>query len=106
SAPAPQLGQTVALAARIAPNKGEFDAPGFTIAGPGVPGGVRMPAQSPSPGVFTASYAFLEPGRFEITFTTMESGRPISAKRSVVAGGPPPAPTNPTPSPSGSVKWM
>ena len=106
----PRLGQTVDLTARIAPNKGEFDAPGFTIVGPGVPGGVRMPAQSPSPGVFKASYAFLEPGRFEITFTTQENGRPISAKRSVtaVAPTPPPTPTptTPSPNPTGSVKWM
>ena len=111
----PRLGQTVDLTARIAPNKGDFDAPSFTIVGPGVPGGVRMPAQSPSPGVFKASYAFLEPGRFEITFSTQENGRPISAKRSITAGGGAPAPTPPpttqptqapAPSPTGSVKWM
>jgi hypothetical protein len=110
----PRLGQTVELTARIAPNKGDFDSPGFVIVGPGVPGGIRMPAQTPSPGVFHASYAFLEPGRFEITFSTTENGRAISAKRVVTAGNPPPpgpSPTsNPTPSPAptptGSVKWM
>jgi serine/threonine-protein kinase len=109
SAATPRLGQTVELTARVAPNKGDFDAPGFTIAGPGVPGGVRMPAQNPAPGVFKASYAFLEPGRFEITFTTQESGKPISAKRAVTAGEPAPAPTPttpPSPNPTGSVKWM
>ena len=107
----PKLGQTVELTARIAPNKGDFEAPSFTIVGPGVPGGVRMPAQSPAPGVFKASYAFLEPGRFDITFSTQEDGRPITAKRSVTAVAaaptPPPTPT-PTapPAPTGSVKWM
>src|SRR5262249_22926296 len=109
----PRLGQTVDLTARIAPNKGDFDAPGFTIVRPGVPRGARMPAQNPSPAVFKASYAFLEAGRFEITFTTQEDGRPISAKRSVTASSPTPTPTAPTPtptaptpSPPGSVKWM
>ncbi|MDF2692939.1 MAG: serine/threonine protein kinase [Labilithrix sp.] len=112
SAATPRLGQTVELTARIAPNKGDFDAPGFTIVGPGVPGGVRMPAQTPAPGIFKASYAFLEAGRFEITFTTQEGGRTISAKRSVIASAmTPPAPTptptpSPTPTPTGSVKWM
>ena len=114
SVSSPRLGQTVELTARIAPNKGEFDAPGLTIVGPGVPGGVRMAAQSPSPGVFKASYAFLESGRFEITFTTQENGRPISAKRSVTAAAatppptppPTPTPTTPSPNPTGSVKWM
>ena len=112
----PRLGQTVELTARLAPNKGDFEAPSFTIVGPGVPGGVRMPAQSPSPGVFRASYAFLEPGRFEITFSTQESGRAITAKRAVtaVASAPTPipttppttAPTQPAPTTTGTVKWM
>jgi serine/threonine-protein kinase len=103
-----QLGQTVSLTARIAPNKGDFDAPGFTVSGPGIPGGVRMPAQNPSPGVFTASYAFLEPGKFEVSFSTSEHGRPITAKRTVSAATAPPspAPNEPTPAPPGSVKWM
>ncbi|MCW5832875.1 MAG: protein kinase [Labilithrix sp.] len=112
----PRLGQTVDLTARVAPNKGDFEAPGFTVVGPGVPGGIRVPAQAVQPGVFKASYAFLEPGRFEISFTTQESGRPISAKRSVTAGAPAPAPTPtptapptpppPSPKPTENVKWM
>ena len=112
SSASPRLGQTVDLTARIAPNKGDFDAPAFTIVGPGVPGGIRMPAQSPAPGVFKASYAFLEPGRFEITFSTHENGRPITAKRSVTAASAAPTPiptttqTAPAPPPTGSVKWM
>jgi hypothetical protein len=109
STAAPRLGQTVDLTARIAPSKGDFDSPGFTIAGPGVPGGIRMPAQNTAPGVFKASYAFLEPGKFEITFTTQADGKLISAKRTVNAGGtaaPLPSATPPQPPPSGSVKWM
>jgi serine/threonine-protein kinase len=103
----PKLGQTVELTARVAPNKGAFEEPSFTIAGPGVPGGVRMPAQSPSPGVFKASYAFLEAGRFEVVFSARESGRAISARRAVTAGSVAPSPTPaPGPTPSGSVKWM
>ncbi len=115
SAAQPKLGQTVDITARVAPTKGNFDAAGFTIVGPGVPGGVRMPAQNPSAGVFKASYAFLEAGKFEVTFTTQADGKQLAAKRSVAAGGggaAPPPPTHtppappPTPTTTASVKWM
>ena len=117
SAPKPKLGQTVEIIARIAPTKGSFDAPAFTIAGPGAPSGIRMPAQSPSPGVFRAGYAFLEAGKYEISFSVQADGKPLGAKRVVSAGeGPAPSPpptkepvtpppaTTPTTAPS--VKWM
>jgi serine/threonine-protein kinase len=106
----PRIGQTVDLVARVAPPKGDFDAPGFAIAGPGVPGGVRMPAQEAGPGVFKASYAFLDAGKFDVTFTVQVKGEPITAKRSIhafAAPEPVPAPTPPpAPTPTGSVKWM
>ena len=68
-----------------------------------------MNAQSPSPGVFKGSFAFLESGRFDVTFTTQADGKPLKAGRTLVAGDPPkpdPAPKPPTPAPSSSVKWM
>jgi serine/threonine-protein kinase len=112
----PRLGQNVELTARVLPPhppKGGFDAAGFTIVGPGVPGGVRVPAQSPEPGVFKASYAFLESGKFDVTFSVQADTKALSAKRTVAAGesappGPPPTPTQPPPTPTttGSVKWM
>ncbi len=114
----PRLGQTVDFTARVAPPKGDFDSPGFTIAGPGVPGGIRMPAREAEPGVFKASYAFLDAGKFDVTFTVQAKGKPITAKRSVTAVAEPaplPAPTPapapsptpaPAPTPTGSVKWM
>src|SRR5262249_59476572 len=74
SAPAPRIGQTVELTARVAPPKGPFDGPGFTIAGPS--GAVIMPASSPSPGVFKATYAFLEGGKYEVAFNTNAEGKP------------------------------
>jgi eukaryotic-like serine/threonine-protein kinase len=104
---APRLGQPVELTARVAPPKGDFDAPGFTIVGPGIAGGVRMPATAVGGGVFKASYAFLDPGRFEVAFTTQEGGKQIAAKRVINAGTPAPVPsTAPTPTTTGSVKWM
>jgi hypothetical protein len=116
SADKPRLGQTVELAARVLPStapKGGFDAAGFTIVGPGVPGGVRLPAQSPAPGVFRASYAFLEAGKFEVTFSVQADTKALSAKRTLSAGesvSPQPTqqnpPTPPTPTGTGSVKWM
>jgi serine/threonine protein kinase len=115
----PRLGQTVELTARIAPTKGTFDGASFMISGPGLGGGATMPAQSPAPGVFKASYAFLEAGHFEVTFTTQADGKPLKAARSLTAGeapapptpklpepGPKPAPTPAGPAPTGSVKWM
>ncbi|HVJ92538.1 MAG TPA: protein kinase [Labilithrix sp.] len=111
SAASPRLGQTVELIARVVPSKGSFGDAGFTIVGPGVPGGVRMPARNSSPGVFRASYAFLEAGRFEVSFLAQESGRVVTAKRSINAGEPAsqpqplPSPA-PSPTPTGSVKWM
>jgi hypothetical protein len=111
----PRLGQTVELSARVLPPnppKAGFEAAGFTIVGPGVPGGVRLPAQSPAPGVFKATYSFLEAGKFDVTFSVQADTKALSAKRTLSAGesgAPQPThtgPTPPTPTATGSVKWM
>jgi hypothetical protein len=118
SAPAPRVGQTVDLTARVAPSKGSFDGAAFVISGP--TGVATMGAQSQGPGVFKGSYAFLEGGRYEVAFTTQADGKPLRATRAVVAGAPPPPsqpqatqapptppqPTQPLPPSSPSVKWM
>jgi hypothetical protein len=113
--PQPRLGQTVEFTARVAPTKGNFDGAVFVINGPGLGSGATMPAQSPAPGVFKASFAFLEGGRFDVTFTTQADGKPLKAARSLNAGDPapakPPSPPDPAPkppptAPTGSVKWM
>ena len=111
---APRVGQTVEFTARVAPTKGTFEGATFVISGPGLGGGATMPAQSPAPGVFKASFAFLEPGRFDVTFSTQADGKPLKAARSLTAGDPPapkppePAkpPAPPAAAPTGSVKWM
>jgi eukaryotic-like serine/threonine-protein kinase len=108
----PRLGQTVEFTARLAPAKGNFESPVFAISGPGLGAGVTMPAQSPSPGVFKASYVFMEPGHFDVAFSTLADGKPLRAGRSLTAGESPkppppdPAPKPTTPPPAGSVKWM
>jgi hypothetical protein len=107
----PRLGQTVDIIAKVMPPKADLGDPGFTISGPGVPGGVRIPAMTGTSGVFKASYAFLEAGRFEIQFSGTADNHPVTAKRTVVASaeGQPPAPppsTSPPPAPTPSVKWM
>ena len=110
SAGQPRLGQTVDFTARVAPAKGTFENPVFTITGPGLGGGVNMNAQSSALGVFKASYAFLEGGRFDVTFTTQTDGKALRATRTLVAGEPPkppePGPKPTGPAPSSSVKWM
>jgi hypothetical protein len=111
---APHVGQTVEFTARVAPTKGTFEGASFVITGPGLGGGATMPAQSPAAGVFKASFAFLEAGRFDVTFTTQADGKPLRAARSLTAGDAPapkphePAkpPPSPAPAPTGSVKWM
>jgi eukaryotic-like serine/threonine-protein kinase len=110
----PRLGQTVELTAKMSPSKGKAEEPAFTITGPGLGAGVRMPAQSPSPGIFKGSYAFLEAGRFEVVFVTTSDGKPLHATRRVDVGpaalpGPaatPPPTSLPPPTPSASVKWL
>ena len=102
------------LAARVAPSKGTFESAVFAITGPGLGSGVTINAHSPSPGVFKASFAFLEGGRFDVTFATQAEGKPLKAARTLVAGDAPkppdpqpgPGPKPPTPAPSSSVKWM
>lgn len=106
----PRLGQTVEFTARVAPTKGTFESAVFMISGPGLGAGVTMPAQSPAPGVFKASYSFLEAGRFDVSFSTLADSKPLRAARSLSAGdiGPPkpPEPKPPGTAPTGSVKWM
>ncbi len=114
----PRLGQTVEFTARVFPSKGTFEGAAFTMTGPGLGGGVRMPAQSSAPGVFKASYAFLEGGKFEVLFTTDAAGKTLRATRHVHVGGgaggsaapsatsPSSPPTAPVPSTTASVKWM
>ena len=111
---APRVGQTVEFTARVAPTKGTFEGATFVIRGPGLGAGAAMPAQSPAPGVFKASFAFLEPGRFDVTFQAQADGKPLQAGRSLTAGdapAPKPAdpvkpPPPPATAPTGSVKWM
>jgi hypothetical protein len=108
SSPVPKPGQTVELSARILPAKGSFEGATFTITGPG--GATKVAAQIVSSGVFKASYAFGEAGRYDVSFTTQADGKqPLKASRLVVAADQPPAapPTAPpTPTTTSSVKWM
>jgi len=105
----PRLGQTVEFTARVAPTKGDFVSAVFIISGPGLGAGATMPAQSPAPGVFKASFSFLEAGRFDVSFSTLADGKPLRAGRSLTAGDAAPKPPDPKPpgtAPTGSVKWM
>jgi hypothetical protein len=121
SVPSPRAGQTVDFVAHVAPAKGAFDEPMFVIAGPGVVGGVKIPAQVGANGTFKATFTFAEVGKFEVVFTTQNEGKPIRAQRSVTVGdggrpgtaarpaaSAPSAPaSSPTPpAPTASVKWM
>ena len=112
SAAKPRLGQNVELSARVAPAKGPFENAAFTVIGPANPGGVRLPAQNAGPGAFSATYAFVEGGRYQITFIAQAEGKPLASTPRVLVAGetapptPPTPPTAPTPTTTPSVKWM
>ena len=115
SATAPKVGSTIELTARVAPNKGDFGDPGFTVVGPTTPGGVRVPAAPTAPGVFKTTYTITDPGKYDIAFSTQVDGKPVAAKRSISSAAPavlpapapaPAPPPPPPPAPAPSVKWM
>jgi serine/threonine-protein kinase len=95
----------------------------FRIAGPGVPPGTQLAASDDGSGAYVTTFAFLQAGRFEVSFAARADGSAVRGARAVVvqpsqvappaappAGEPPAAPaTSPPPAaaaPAGSVKWL
>mgnify|MGYP002401095953 CR=1 FL=1 len=119
-----RLGQVVSFTAHLTPAKGAFEGAAFSVSGPGVTA-LAVPAQGGEAGVFKASHAFAQPGKFDVTFVVKADGKELRAARPVtvvdVKVGPAPTahpptpatttapqPTAPTPSATstGGVKWM
>ena len=131
----PRVGQPVDLVVKVTtsaggPPKKPLEDPHFSIFG-GAPSGAaaaQLPAFSDAEGIFRASFTFLAPGKYEVTFHAKSDSYALKATRSLVAlepassspapttAAPPPtalpAPTETapaetaTPAPSASVKWL
>jgi serine/threonine-protein kinase len=104
---APRVGQSVDLVARATLGNGAAPkAPvadgAFELAGPGIAPGTRLPAALEGVGTCRASFTFLGPGRFVVTFVGRVDGSAVRSTRTIdVApqGGTPPLP-------SATGKWM
>ncbi|HEY2517637.1 MAG TPA: protein kinase [Polyangiaceae bacterium] len=122
----PQVGQSVDLVVKVttgggAPKK-PLEEPRFVVSGAAIGGrgNVQLPAFSDADGVFRASFTFLAPGKYAVTFLAKSDAVIIKAERAVVTReatapanpNPGPAPANsapgetPSAAPSASVKWM
>jgi serine/threonine-protein kinase len=89
----PAVGQPVSFVAReVGPFRTALDDPHFRVAGPGLATGTEMPVSGDGAAVPRATFTFLQPGRFEVSFSARAAGGPVFAVRSVVVGDPAPPP--------------
>lgn len=108
----PGVGQPVDLVGHIGGGPhAKVDGAHFHISGPGIAAGTDVSAVDDGSGAYHASFAFMQPGRFQVDFIARADGAMTRAARLlVVGGGPaaaPPAETEPTaPAPTPSGKWM
>jgi serine/threonine-protein kinase len=118
SNPKPGVGQPVDFSARIVSAavgaRSKVEGASFRISGPGIASGTQLDAVDDGSGVFRTSFAFLQAGRFEVSFGARADGAAIRAVRAVqvVAAGepkaPPPLPasTGAASPPAASAKWL
>ena len=118
-------GQPVDFTARIVVAGGghpKVDGAVFHVAGPGVAAGTQLAASDDGSGVYATTFAFLQAGRFEMSFAAKADGVAIRGARLVVVqagtpapatspasaapGVPSPAPPAPAAPPAGNVKWL
>jgi hypothetical protein len=126
----PHVGQPVDLVVKVttlagsAPKK-PLDDPHFSILGSAIggEGSAQLPAFSDAEGIFRASFTFLAPGKYEVTFHATSDGYALKTTRNVLtfetaaapqapppAAAPPPTPpaasSSASPAPTASVKWL
>jgi serine/threonine-protein kinase len=103
----PRIGQSVQLVARVSSKSSVSDAAFFIVA-VGQPQGTRLvPLMDGN--IFRGAFTFLEPGRYEVSFTGKVDNAVVKSSRTIVIdSGATPAPETqtPPPAPSGSVKWL
>lgn len=109
----PSAGQPIDFVAHVTsgPASGRATLQGavFHITGPGIAPGTALDAVEGGAGVYRATFAFLQAGRFEVVFTGRSSdGTLARSGRSVLVGGPPAPspPAVPAVAPSAAAPWM
>ncbi len=117
----PGVGQPIDLVGRLQGTHTKVDGAHFHISGPGLTAGTDVTAVDDGAGSYRASFAFMQPGRFEVDFAVRADGTQARAVRMIVAGDPrasqpaPPtdtsvaAPAGPpatAPASAPSAKWM
>jgi hypothetical protein len=125
----PGVGQPVDFTARLLGARGHLDAASFRFAGPGLGAGTDVPAADDGTGLLRTTFTFLQPGRFDVSFTARAGSAPattVRGARSLLVGvgagaagdavarpgaaSAPPVPATPapaTPAPSASAqKWL
>jgi hypothetical protein len=118
SNPKPSVGQPVDFVAHIAGGAhARTEGARFHFAGPGIAPGTDVSAADDGSGAYRASFTFMQPGRFEVTFGARTDGTATRAARLVLVGdgrsaaaptpGPAPVPSAaPTPVPPSSAGWL
>ena len=101
-----RIGQSVQFTAKTSGKSALTDVT-FVVTAPGQAQGTRLvPVLEGS--AFRAQFSFLEPGRYEVSFSGRDGAAPVRASRQVVVesatAAPPPQP--PATAPTGSVKWL
>jgi serine/threonine-protein kinase len=119
----PVPGQPVDFTARVVATPGahpKVDGGTFRIAGPGVAPGTQLAASDDGSGAYHTTFAFLQAGRFEVSFSARADGSTVRGSRVVVVGqggaavpagpaaaeAPTAVPPATPPAPTGSVKWL
>lgn len=109
----PTIGQPIDFLARVTgPASGGHTTvagAGFRVTGPGIAPGTALDAVDGGPGVYRATFAFLQAGKFDVSFLARTAdGTILRSSRSVVVLGPtvPSAPSAPAAVPSAATPWM
>jgi eukaryotic-like serine/threonine-protein kinase len=100
----PAIGQPVDLSGRVvgAARTARIDGPVFRISGPGIAAGTQLEATDGGSGVYRATFAFLQAGRYEVGFSARADGVPVRSARAVIVGDS--KPSLPLPAVTGSIE--
>jgi serine/threonine-protein kinase len=101
----PGVGQPVDFTAHVVggASKGKVEGAKFRIAGPGLSGN-ELDATEDASGAFRTTFTFMQPGKFDVSFSARADGSPVRSSRAVVVEAGKPSSVSPsasaTPSPT------
>jgi serine/threonine-protein kinase len=109
----PSVGQPIDFVARVAGGSASgrtvVQGPVFRVTGPGIAPGTALDAAEGGSGTYRATFAFLQPGRFDVSFQARAvDGAMVRSSRVLVVSGPPgpSASSVPAAAPSAAAPWM